>query len=253
MPECSAILQTALLFLYGKLAPLGHPFGVCKANLRSVEEIMEEEKNSKLQRGLETFGNIFSLNILFLLFCIPVITIGASLTALYVVMLRIVRKEEGPVFKGFWEAFRRNLKKSTILWLLVLLAFCVLGGEIVYVLNFTGTVVNFYMIVIAVEAVLLALILPFLFPLSARYENTILNTIKNALLLSISNLGAWLKIMIAWMAPVLLSYYYPMLFINTWYLWLFLLFGLIAFGTSHTINRVFEKVSAAQKNEDPEN
>lgn len=208
---------------------------------------MEEKSESKLQQGLETFGNIFLVNILFLLFSIPIVTIGASLTAMYTVMLRIVRKEDSVTGSGFVKAFRKNFKKATVLWLMVMAACVVIYGELVYVANFSGVIVQFYSILVMVEAVLLAVTLPFLFPLVARYDNTVWNTIKNAFLLSVSNLGAWLKIALAWFAPIALSAYYPVLFFSTWYLWIIIGFGLIGFGTSHTVNRVFKRVMEQQE------
>lgn len=208
---------------------------------------MEEKSGSKLQRGLETFGNIFLVNILFILFSIPIVTVGASLTAMYTVMLRIVRKEDSVTGRGFVNAFRENFKKATIIWLMLIAACVVIYGELVYVTNFTGPIVQFYSILAMVEVVLLVITLPFLFPLVARYDNTVWNTIKNAFLLSVSNLGAWLKVALAWFAPIALSAYYPVLFFSTWYLWIIIGFGLIGFGTSHTINRVFKRAMEQQE------
>lgn len=208
---------------------------------------MNEQKESKLYRVLENLGSIFWLNMLFIVFSIPVVTIGASVTALYDVMLRIVRKEEGAVTQGFVKAFRANFRQATIQWVLVMLAGIVLYGELIYITNFEGAIVRFYMILFAVESLLAALVLPFLFPLTARYQNTVWNTMKNSLLLAISNLGAWIKILLAWVAPVLISLFYPVVFFSTWYLWVVIGFGLIAFGTSHTVNRVFKKVTETQE------
>ena len=154
---------------------------------------MEEKSGSKLQRGLETFGNIFLVNILFILFSIPIVTVGASLTAMYTVMLRIVRKEDSVTGRGFVNAFRENFKKATVIWLMVIAACVVIYGELVYVTNFTGPIVQFYSILAMAEVVLLIITLPFLFPLVARYDNTVWNTIKNAFLLSVSNLGAFVR------------------------------------------------------------
>lgn len=208
---------------------------------------MEEKSGSKLQRGLETFGNIFLVNILFILFSIPIVTVGASLTAMYTVMLRIVRKEDSVTGRGFVNAFRENFKKATVIWLMLIAACVVIYGELVYVTNFTGPIVQFYSILAMAEVVLLVITLPFLFPLVARYDNTVWNTIKNAFLLSVSNLGAWLKVALAWFAPIALSAYYPVLFFSTWYLWIIIGFGLIGFGTSHTINRVFKRAMEQQE------
>lgn len=208
---------------------------------------MEEKSGSKLQRGLETFGNIFLVNILFILFSIPIVTVGASLTAMYTVMLRIVRKEDSVTGKGFVNAFRENFKKATVIWLMLIAACVVIYGELVYVTNFTGPIVQFYSVLTMAEVILLVITLPFLFPLVARYDNTVWNTIKNAFLLSVSNLGAWLKVALAWFAPIALSAYYPVLFFSTWYLWIIIGFGLIGFGTSHTINRVFKRAMEQQE------
>jgi len=116
----------------------------------------------------------------------------------------------------------------------------------VYVCNFEGNIAAAYIVVIVVELVLMAFTLPFLFPLIARYDNTLANTFKNAFLLSVSNFGSWLKIFFAWFAPLFLSIWYPEIFLLTWYMWLLLIFGLIAYGTSFTMRKVFDKISEVQ-------
>lgn len=205
-----------------------------------------DEKESRLVRFLDVFGNIFALNIVYVLFSLPVITIGASTTALYSVALKLVKKEEGPIFKSFWNAFKSNFKRGTQAWLIVLAALIVLYTEFLMVCTVEGTIASVYTVIMIVEAVVLAFILPFLFPLISRFENTLWNTIKNSFLLSVSNLGSWLKIGLAWFAPIFLTLYYPKIFLLTWYFWLFLVFGLIAYGTSHTILKVFKRIEVAQ-------
>lgn len=205
------------------------------------------EQQNRISKGLETFGNIFALNILFVVFSIPIFTIGASLTALYSMMLKMLRKEEGTIIKGFIQAFKSNFKKATLAWLIMIAAFVVLVGQYIYINNFEGELVSFYMVFIVIECVVVAMVFPFLFPLIARFENSLWNTFKNAFLLSISNIGSWLKITIAWFAPIYISLHYPIVILSTWYLWLLILFGVIAYGTSFTIRKVFNKVSETQE------
>ncbi len=192
-------------------------------------------------------GNIFALNVIYVICCIPVITIGAATAALYSVALKMVKKEEGPIVKSFWKAMKDNFKKGTLAWLIVLAAMTVMWAEYVLVFTVTGGISVFYMVVLVIEALVAAFVLPFLFPLIARYENSLWNTFKNSLLLSISNFGSWLKIALAWFAPICLTLLYPKLFLMTWYFWLFLIFGLIAYGTSHTLHKVFERVARQNK------
>lgn len=202
----------------------------------------QEEKESRLVRVLDVFGNIFALNVLFVICSIPIITIGASTAALYSVTLKLVKKEEGPIIKSYFKAFKSNFKAATITWVLVLIAVIVIFVEYLFGCNVESSLGTLYLVLSIVETVLLAFTLPFLFPLIARYDNTIFNTIKNAFLLSVSNFGSWLKIFLAWFAPVFLSVWNPEIFLLTWYLWLFLIIGIISYGTSFTIHKVFKRI-----------
>ena len=65
-------------------------------------------------------GQLIALNLLWIVCSLPVITAGASITALYSVMFKIIKKEEGYIIKSFLKAFRQNFKQSTIIWLLLI-------------------------------------------------------------------------------------------------------------------------------------
>ncbi len=213
------------------------------------------DKRNFLLKAWEIFGDIFMINVMFVVCSLPIVTIGASLCALYAMSMKLVHREDGSITKGFIREFKRNFKQGTIAWLIVLFACVAIWGELFYIANFGGVMAKVYTVVVVLEIVALALVLPFLFPLIARYENTMWNTIRNAFLLSVSNLGKWLKIFLAWFAPIVLSVAEPKVFFNTWYLWLLIAFGLIAYGTSHSLLSVFERVSetkveAVQREED---
>ena len=205
-------------------------------------------QQSKVYRAVETFGNIFALNIIFILCCIPVVTIGASLTALYSVSMKMARNEEGPIWKSFIAAFKSNFKRATFAWIYVILALVVMYGEYVFTMAYEGIIANIYIIILLVEVVAFMLSIAFLFPLIAKFENSLFNTIRNSILLSVSNLWAFFKVMVAWVMPLFLSFNSIGIFYHTFYVWLIFMFALIAFGTSHTINKVFKKVAAVQNN-----
>lgn len=207
----------------------------------------QELKQSKLIPIMETFGNLFGLNLLFLLFCIPIVTIGASFTAMYSLTLKMVRKEEGTLWNSFWTAFKSNFKRATAIWLIVLIAGVVIAGEIIFFITQQGVMSYFYMILAVLEILILALALPFLFPLVARYDNTLGNTIKNSILLSVSNLGAWIKIVLIWFMPVFLTGYYIEIFISAWYLWLIILPALLAYCSSIIMRKVFDRVARTKE------
>ena len=73
-------------------------------------------------RALNKICDMVCLNVLWLICCIPIITIGASTTALYTIMLKMVKNEEGYIFRGFFKAFKSNFKQSTIIWIILFLS-----------------------------------------------------------------------------------------------------------------------------------
>ena len=127
------------------------------------------------------------LNLLWFVFSIPVITIGASTTALYYVSLKIVREEEHNITGLFLRAFKQNFKQATVLWLIMLAIGSILGGDF-YILahlrsHTTGSLAVFWTLLLALViavTVLYVIILIYLFPLTASVVNTNLAMIKNS-------------------------------------------------------------------------
>ena len=133
-------------------------------------------------KALERFGDLFALNLTFILSCIPVITIGASVTALFTMTNKMVRNEDGTMWKGFWKAFGQNFKVGTKVWAVILAYLGVVYAEYAYMIQSAGQTTNFMVVLIGFEMVFLSFLLPFLFPIIARYENTIINYIKLSLI-----------------------------------------------------------------------
>ncbi len=74
---------------------------------------------------LNRVADLMILNFLVMICCLPIFTIGASYTAMHYVLLKMVRKEEGYLIRGFFKSFKQNFKQATLIWLgmLVLIAF----------------------------------------------------------------------------------------------------------------------------------
>ncbi len=77
-------------------------------------------RDSMLMKVLGKIFDIGYLSIIFVVFCIPIFTIGASLTALYYTTVKVVRRERGYVFQEFWRSFKLNFGSATILWVIQL-------------------------------------------------------------------------------------------------------------------------------------
>ncbi|MBQ8924094.1 MAG: YesL family protein [Lachnospiraceae bacterium] len=201
-----------------------------------------------LRRAMDGFGNIFALNICFVISCLPVITIGASLAALYSMCIRLQDGREETVLAGYITEFKKNFKQATKAFLVILAYLAVMLAEYIMINNIEGGISTFYTYVLLVEVVFFCLVVPFVFPLIACYENTLFNTFKNSFILSIGYLGSWIKIFIAWFAPIAFCVIYPTLFLYLWYMWLLFIFGAIAYGTSFTIRKVFNRNKELEEN-----
>jgi len=81
--------------------------------------------DSKFMQMLMQVGDFIILNVLFLVCCIPVVTIGAARSALYRSMFDMM-EDRGNIYKKFFKSFAQNLKPATPLWLLQLLVSAVL-------------------------------------------------------------------------------------------------------------------------------
>ena len=68
--------------------------------------------DGKFFRGLTKAGDFLILGLITVIFCIPVITIGASLTAAFYAGMKLVKDEENYVFKDFWKSFKTNLSRD---------------------------------------------------------------------------------------------------------------------------------------------
>ena len=127
------------------------------------------------------------LNILWFVCCIPVVTVGASTTALFYVTLKISKNEEGSITKAFFHSFQQNLKQGTLIWLLLLALGIILGidGYILYHMRFENVFWTLCTAVFCVAAAAYAIVLMYIFPLLARFDNTVGAMFKNALFIGV--------------------------------------------------------------------
>jgi len=146
--------------------------------------------DSKFSRTMIKLCYACFLNLLWMICSLPIITIGASTTALYYACLKIVREEEYDAAGMFFRSFKQNFKQGTVIWL-ILLAFGIFLGADGYILyhlraNSTGAPAVLWTLLIAIviaAAVLYVIVLLYIFPLLASVENTTFNMFKYAFMI----------------------------------------------------------------------
>ena len=127
------------------------------------------------------------LNILWLICCLPVVTIGASTTALFYVTLKMAEDRDDGLTGMFFRAFRQNFLPATKLWLVLLGAgaFLAMDGYIVWHIWSQSIFWTLVAALLIVAAIVYAVVLLYAFPLLARFENTTFGILKTALLVGL--------------------------------------------------------------------
>ena len=130
------------------------------------------------------------LNLFWIICSLPIVTIGASTTALYYSCLKVIRDQEGNVAKHFFTSFRDNFKQSTIIWLIMLGVGLFMGFDFYILynlrLNSPPSLAVLWTILLAILIALIVLytiVLLMIFPLEASDINTTAAMFKNAFLI----------------------------------------------------------------------
>lgn len=142
-------------------------------------------------RMLNRLGDAMILSVLFVIGCVPVFTIGASVTATYYAAMKGVKGDDGYVFKNYVKSFKENFKQSTIIWLIMAGLLFVFGVDLWFWLKqWQDARVEMAKPMIAVSVVLLSVVIfitMYVFPLQSKFDNKTSVQIRNAFLLSIKN------------------------------------------------------------------
>lgn len=144
------------------------------------------------------------LNFIYIICSIPLITIGASTTALYYVTLRMSKNEEGYIIKDFFRSFKENFRQATIIWFILLCMGGIIGVEFFVINNMEGTLAFAVECVIFLGILLFAFEMLYVFPVLARFENTVKSTMKNALFISILQIPKTLAMLVFSSIPIIL-------------------------------------------------
>lgn len=195
--------------------------------------------DSKFMQVVSRVTDLILLNILYLLTCLPVFTIGAATSAMYTLCFRMMREEGSGVIRPYFRAFRENFRQGTLLWLILLL---VIGPALFYfdrVWQMEGMIRIFalFFLLIAIAGLMSA---GYVFPWISQFRNTTAQSLQNALLLSISHLPRSFAILAINLLPVVLWAVNYDLFEKISFLWLALYFAAAAYMNCGLLWHVFK-------------
>ena len=181
---------------------------------------------------LSRVADLMILNIIFLFTCIPIITIGPALSALYTVTLKQVKNEESYIFRGFLKAFKENFKQSLIIWTILLIFLIIILADI----RLLPFILHIFFLALFFIWFLCG---SYVFPLQAKFYNPVKTTIRNAFYMGIRHLPFTILIILINLLPVFVYiigsyvFYYGILF------YFLVGFALEAFMNSYLLQRIF--------------
>ena len=230
------MLSSVLFFLRIDIFP--HPM-LKWLHIPFPQEVPMFSPDSKFMIVVSRFADLLLLNLVFLLTCLPVFTIGASLTALYTMCFRLMREEYSGIIRSYFSAFRANFKQATVIWLILLVA----GVPAVYyltrllalegILRYAGFLFVLIQLVVMMAG-------SYVFPWISQFENATGQALKNALILSISHLPRTLAIVIINLVPAIVWFFSPELFIQVSFLWVALYGAAAAYMNTGLLWHVFK-------------
>ncbi len=144
--------------------------------------------DSKLMYYLNKVGQIIILNVYFIIGCLPIFTIGTSITAFYYAMIKAVRRERSYPTTEFWQSYLRNLVNGILFTVSILAAFVLGYLNREYVASQTTQAAPVLVVIYDILFVLLGLLISFLFPVMSRFSLKRTTLLRMAIEMSIRHL-----------------------------------------------------------------
>lgn len=185
------------------------------------------------------------LSVVWVLLCIPIITIGPANTAMYYATVKVIRKERGYLFREFFKSFRLNFKRGAIVGVILTVIFIILAIDLIWAWGALNTDDKKAPILFGVFAALTLMAINFsiyVFPVLSRFDMTVKHLIKAAAFMSLKHLPYTLGMLVIVVISFIGVFYMPIL--------VFILPAAAVFVNSFLMERVLKKYMP--KSEEPE-
>ncbi len=192
---------------------------------------------------LNRVADLMILNFLVIFCCIPVVTAGAAFTAEHYVLLKMARREDGYIVKGFFKSFKENFKQATILWLIMLVLAAFYAVDFYIIRNADVEFTKIFLVLFLAIAFICIFTGVYVFPLLSHFNNSIKNILRNALSISMLNIPKTLMIIAVYVIPFVWLYFSDFAFV------IIFLFGasLPAYAAAMIYSGIFKKYEPENK------
>lgn len=194
--------------------------------------------DSKFMTAMSRVADLAILNLLFLITSIPIVTIGASVTAMYTICFRFGTDREQGLFRSYFRAFGDNFKQATQIWLILLICGAACCFD-VYLFLSLPSMLRYLAVVFCIALVLVVLVFSYAFPLLSQFENKNKNILTNALFLSLGYLPRSILLVVLNVLPWVLLVTNLITFLQLGFLWVAIYFSASAYAGTFLLKKVF--------------
>lgn len=161
--------------------------------------------------------DLIFLSLMWILFCLPVITIGPANTALYYVTVKVIRRERGYLFREFFKSFRLNFKRGAIIGVIFTIMFAILGFDLItaWTADTGNSSMNsvFFGIYLAITLILLSISI-YVYPVLSRFDMTLRQLVKASSYMAMRHLPYTILMLVVLVASVAGTLFFlPLLFV----------------------------------------
>lgn len=158
--------------------------------------------DSPVMSFLTRVTDLLLLNLIALIMCLPIITIGASLTALHNVCGRMARDDGYYVFRTYFESFKKNFLQATAEWLMLLALYAFIAFDILIITSNDTGLPRMLLYLLIAFAIVIFVFSQFLFPLQSRFINPVKKTIHNTIFITLANFPKAILMTMCWSIPL---------------------------------------------------
>lgn len=189
---------------------------------------------------LSRLTDLLLVNVFWVICCLPIVTIGASTTAMYDVCMRLALHEEIGVIKTFFQSFIRHLKRGTLLFLLAALAAALLIIDFWAASHWELSFKFVFQVVILSVGYFYVATVSHAIPALAYFGEPVIKTIRHAFILAMRNGIYTVFVMLMDLLPILLFLLLPDVFWKMFFIWLTVGIALLAYLNSLHLVRLFD-------------
>ena len=200
--------------------------------------------DSRIMIFLSRVADLVILNILWLVCCIPVVTIGASTTAMYHVIRHWQKDSVSSIMRDFCQSFKEDFKQATPVYLILLIptVAVVMNAMLIFNPENSAAVPSYLLVIWFISALILLFISSFVYPVMAFFADSIFKTLRNAMVLALANLPRTILISVLNLLPVILLFVNLSFFLQSSIFWLLIGGALVAYLNMSILKPVFKKL-----------